>query len=169
LNPRAFLRRGAAPLLGVAIAVALLVASRGLDNVSAPAQLGPAFWPRLVLVGLVLACLAKAVEARRPVRSSTDAVAPPIARGRLAAAVALIVLYVLLTPVLGFALTTLAFIAVFLARCGTRTPLVVAANAVVGTVLLLYLFVKLVYLPLPKGAGPFETVTLAAYRALGIF
>jgi hypothetical protein len=26
-----------------------------------------------------------------------------------------------------------------------------------------------VYLPFPKGAGPFEGVTLALYRALGIF
>jgi hypothetical protein len=29
--------------------------------------------------------------------------------------------------------------------------------------------VKLVYLPLPKGAGPFETLTLALYRTLRLF
>jgi hypothetical protein len=40
---------------------------------------------------------------------------------------------------------------------------------VVGTVILLYVFVKLVYLPLPKGAGPLEGLTIALYRALGIF
>jgi hypothetical protein len=44
-----------------------------------------------------------------------------------------------------------------------------AANALGGTVALLYLFVKVVYLPLPKGTGPFETVTLALYRALRLF
>lgn len=160
----------AAPLLGIVLAMGLLVASRGLDNVSAPGQLGPAFWPRLVLAGLIVACLAKALaEWRGSVRSSPEAAAPALARGRLAAAIALVVLYVLLTPVLGFALTTAAFIAAFLALCGTRAPLVLATNAVVGTVGLLYLFVKLVYLPLPKGAGPAETVTLALYRALGIF
>jgi putative tricarboxylic transport membrane protein len=158
----------AAPLLGLAFAVALLLASRGLDTVSAPGQLGPAFWPRLVLGGLAVACLAKAVEAvQRSVRVSRPAA--PLARGRLAAAIALIVLYVLVTPFLGFALATAAFIAVFLALCGTRAPLALAANAAAGTVLLLYLFVKLVYLPLPKGEGPFELFTLALYRALGIF
>ncbi|MBI1727486.1 MAG: tripartite tricarboxylate transporter TctB family protein [Candidatus Rokubacteria bacterium] len=158
----------AAPLLGIALAVALLLASRGLDNVSAPGQLGPAFWPRLVLAGLAVACLAKAVEAgRRPVRVSRPAA--PLARGWLTAAIALIVLYVLVTPLLGFALATAAFIAVFLALCGTRAPLVLAVNAVAGTVALLYLFVKLVYLPLPKGEGSFELFTLALYRALGIF
>jgi hypothetical protein len=34
---------------------------------------------------------------------------------------------------------------------------------------LLYLFVKVVYLPLPKGDGPFEMLTLWLYRALRIF
>jgi hypothetical protein len=159
----------AAPLLGIVLAVGLLLASRGLDNVSAPGQLGPAFWPRLVLVGLIAACVAKAVTGRRSVRSSLAAPAPALARGRLAAAIALVVLYVLLTPVLGFAFATAAFIAIFQALCGTRAPLVLAVSAVVGTIALLYLFVKLVYLPLPKGAGPVESVTLALYRALGIF
>jgi hypothetical protein len=40
---------------------------------------------------------------------------------------------------------------------------------VLGTVGLLYLFVKLVYLPLPKGDGPLEVVTLGLYRVLRIF
>ena len=164
------MRRAAAPLLGVALALALLVASRGLDTVSAPGQLGPAFWPRLVLAGLVIACLAKALEeARRPVRAPAEAAARPLARGGLAAAIAVIVLYVVLTPMLGFALPTTVFVATFMLLCGARSPVVLALNAVGGTVALLYLFVKLVYLPLPKGAGPFETVTLALYRALGIF
>jgi hypothetical protein len=45
----------------------------------------------------------------------------------------------------------------------------IVATAVLGTVILLYTFIKLVYLPFPKGAGPFERVTRALYRALGIF
>jgi hypothetical protein len=159
-----------APLAGAAIAIALLLASRGLDTVSAPGQLGPSFWPRLVLAGLMLACLAKAVEALRSSgRAAAEDAAPPLARGRLAAAVALIVLYVALAPWLGFALTTIAFVAAFLALCGARGALVLSANAIAGTVVLLYLFVKLVYLPLPKGEGPFEAFTLALYRTLAIF
>ena len=165
----AALGRAAAPLLGAILAGALLLASRGLDKVAAPGQLGPAFWPRLVLIGLVAACLAKAVEDARARTGQPAESGPPLARGRLAAAVALIVLYVLLTPGLGFALTTAAFIAAFMALGGTRSPLVVGLHAAGGTVALLYLFVKLVYLPLPKGEGPFEALTLALYRALGIF
>jgi hypothetical protein len=52
---------------------------------------------------------------------------------------------------------------------GARRVPGIAATALLGTVILLYTFIKLVYLPFPKGAGPFERVTLALYRALGIF
>jgi len=166
----AALRRAAAPLLGVVLAVALLAASRGLDTVAAPGQLGPAFWPRLVLIGLVIACLAKAVAQARGRTAGREAgPAASLARGRLTVAIALIVLYVLVAPAAGFALTTAVFVAAFMALGGTRSPLVLALHAVGGAVALLYLFVRLVYLPLPKGAGPFEGLTLAVYRALGIF
>jgi len=92
-----------------------------------------------------------------------------MSRRKLAVGIALIVLYVLATPVVGFPLATVAFIVAFMGLCGTRSVAALGANALIGTVLLLYLFIKLVYLPLPKGEGPFEAVSLALYRALGIF
>ena len=92
-----------------------------------------------------------------------------IARAKLVAGIALILLYALLTPWLGFALATAGFVAAFLVLCGMRSLPAVAANVVIGTIGLLYLFVKVVYLPLPKGDGPFEAVTLVLYRALRLF
>jgi putative tricarboxylic transport membrane protein len=83
--------------------------------------------------------------------------------------IALIVLYVLVTPWAGFAVTTVAFIAAFMTLAGARSPVSIGANAVLGTVVLLYAFVKVVYLPLPKGEGGFEALTLLVYRALRIF
>lgn len=174
-------RRLAAPLLGVIVALALLVDTRGLDQVARGGQLGPGFWPRLALLGLGLACLAKAVTEWRRDRAGrregavVDVEAleretlPEISRRKLATAIGLIVLYVLGTPAVGFPLATAAFILAFMYLCGTRSVSALGANAAIGTVLLLYLFIKLVYLPLPKGEGPFERVTLALYQALGIF
>jgi putative tricarboxylic transport membrane protein len=164
------------PLAGVALVVALLVASRGLDDVAREGQLGPGFWPRLVLVGLGLACLLKLVADWRgralwpaAAQAAADAKAEEISRPRLAAGIALIVLYALATPWLGFALATVGFVGAFMALAGARAPLVIAANALGGTVVLLYVFVRLVYLPLPKGEAAFETLTLALYRALRLF
>jgi hypothetical protein len=56
-----------------------------------------------------------------------------------------------------------------MALCGARSVATIAASVVLGTVGLLLLFVRLVYLPLPKGNGPFEALTLALYRTLHLF
>jgi putative tricarboxylic transport membrane protein len=162
------LRRAAAPLLGVIVAAALYPATRSLDDVAREGSLGPGFWPRLALLGLALACTAKAVqEWRGAARHESDR--DPISVTTLASGIALIVLYAALTPVLGFPLTTAAFIAAFMALAGLRSPAGLGASAVIGTVGLIYVFVKVVYLPLPKGDGPFEALTVALYRALRVF
>lgn len=158
-----------APLAGVALAVALYPATWGLDAL-ARGQLGPGFWPRLALIGLGAACLAKLVqEWRRGHATTATASAEPISRARLGVGIASIVLYALLAPFLGWAFATALFVAAFLVLAGLRSPAAIAANVVIGTVGLLYLFVKLVYLPLPKGDGPFEALTLGLYRALRLF
>ena len=166
------LRPPLAPLLGLVASVVLLVLAGDLDRFGRQGQLGPGFWPKVVLIGLSLACLAKLVGDWRAGRSGSSmavTAAPPVARGTLALAVLLIVLYVFVTPLLGFPLATAAFIACFMALAGARTAGKIAATAVIGTVGLLYLFVRVVYLPLPKGDGPFEALTVGLYRALGIF
>jgi putative tricarboxylic transport membrane protein len=94
---------------------------------------------------------------------------PVTSRGTLAVAIALIVLYVMATPIVGFALATTLFIAAFMYVCGMRSATALGLAALLGTTALLYLFIRLVYLPLPKGEGPFEAVSLTLYRALGIF
>jgi len=157
-----------APLSGIVLAVALYPGTRGLDAV-ARGSLGPGFWPRLALIGLGLACVAKLVEEWRRTRADHAVSPPPFSRAKLAAGIGAVVLYVLLAPWLGFAIVTALFIAGFMALCGARSIATLAASAAIGTTGLLYVFVKLVYLPLPKGDGPFEAITLALYRALRLF
>jgi putative tricarboxylic transport membrane protein len=160
-----------APVAGIVAALALLGATGRLDQVAAPGQLGPAFWPRLVLVGLALTCAARLVGTRRRTAAAetTADAPPPMSWPVLGAAVALILLYCLGTPLLGFPVATLVFVVAFMRLSGARSPVTLAATGGLGTILLLYLFVKAVYLPLPKGAGPFEPLTLALYRLLRIF
>lgn len=158
-----------APFLGIVLMVALYPGTSRLDAV-ARGSLGPGFWPRLALIGLALGCLAKLVEEwRRKQSTATDDPPPPFSTVKLAMGIGAVVAYVLLAPFLGWALVTALFIAGFMALCGTRSIAGLAAGAVVGTTTLLYVFVKLVYLPLPKGDGPFESLTLALYRALRLF
>lgn len=160
------LGRWAAPLLGLVLSAGLFVLTRGLDEVAREGQLGPGFWPRLVLLGLGLACAAKLLTGRRSPNAA--AARPPISGVTLAVAVVLVVLYVLVAPLAGFALTTALFVLTFMVAGGAR-PAPAAGAAVVGTGFLLYLFVRIVYLPLPKGEGPLEGFTIGLYRLLGIF
>jgi putative tricarboxylic transport membrane protein len=179
-------RQMVAPALGVIFSCLLLLATGGLDQGLPGGRLGPAFWPRLVLACLAGTCLVRLMGALRG-RSTTAPAGPdktvavrdaivttpdapgPISWARLGAAIALILVYVLATPVTGFPLATVGFVAGFMWVSGARSAAGIAAGAVLGTVGLLYLFVKAVYLPLPKGDGPFEAVTLALYRLLRIF
>ena len=179
-------RQVVAPALGVIASCLLLLATGGLDQGVPGGRLGPAFWPRLVLACLAGTCLVRLRGALRG-RSTTATAGPdttvavrdaivaapdapgPISWARLGASVTLILVYVLATPVTGFPLATVGFVAGFMWVSGARSAAGIAAAAVLGTVGLLYLFVKAVYLPLPKGDGAFEAVTLALYRLLRIF
>ncbi|HET8576488.1 MAG TPA: tripartite tricarboxylate transporter TctB family protein [Methylomirabilota bacterium] len=176
----AALGRAAAPAAGIAAAAVLLWNSRGLDDVVRAGQLGPSFWPRVVLIGLVLSCLARllapwlARHTRRPPAAAPPTPSAPAAHtpreiATLAAAMAAILLYAAATPWVGFPLATCLFVLAFMRLCGARSWPGMAASAALGCVSLLYLFVKLVYLPLPKGQGPFEAFTLGLYQLLRIF
>jgi putative tricarboxylic transport membrane protein len=102
-------------------------------------------------------------------RAPAGATPAPVSRVRLALGIAFVLGYVAALPALGYPAATALFVAVFMPLAGARAPAGIAAAAVGGTVGLLYLFVKVVYLPLPKGGGALEPFTLWLYRALGIF
>ena len=70
---------------------------------------------------------------------------------------------------IGFALATAGFFLVWLPYGGVRRPRVVASVTVIGTVALLYTFVKLTTLPLDRGIGLFDGLTVSLYKLLGIY
>lgn len=136
-----------------------------------PGQLGPAFWPRLVLALLLLSCVIKAVEILRDGKSKADAIGQSQDRGdilvkRLLLVVGSMVMCVYLMDKIGFPLAILMFMFTFLSASGMKLTLSTFLVSIVGTVSLTYLFVKLVYLPFPKGQWIFEEVTIIIYRSL---
>lgn len=165
-----FARGLVGPLLIFLSAVALFVAAGRLPVVPVPGQLGPDFWPRLVLVGLMGSCVLKFLEVARGRRATAER-SPVLLLSlpKLAGGIALILGYPALVPFFGFPLTNFLFLLAFMRLAGTRRPFPLVAISVLGTVVLLYLFVKVVYLPLPKGAGVLEDLTIFLYRLLKIF
>jgi putative tricarboxylic transport membrane protein len=166
------IRLTAAPIAGFLGSIVLLIYGQGLNKIADPGQYGPGFWPHMILWGMMFACAAKLViEVRRARATNGGAKAelPPISRTLLGTSIGLILLYTVLAPIIGFTLSTLLFIAAFMWVSGSRSNWMIGINSVGGTLLLLYLFVKLVYLPLPKGYGMFETLTVALYHALHLY
>lgn len=155
-------------LLFIAALALLLVLNAQGHFRSAAGELGPNFWPQVWLGALLALSALDFVVQLRKMR------APPQARphetlwliviGTLAVAG-----YALAMTLIGFALATAIFLAGFAALGGYRNMGVLASIAVLSTIVLLYLFVQVVYISLPLGAGPFVEMNVALYRLLGIF
>jgi putative tricarboxylic transport membrane protein len=139
-------------------------------------QLGPDFWPRAVLGLLMIVC---ALEIGRhtlfarpaPTTARAEAVpgdeAPRFPR-LLAGGIGLTALYVPGMDYLGFFLATVAYLAAFMAVGGYRRWGVVAATSVLGSLAFVYVFMKVVYVSLPLGTGPFREVSTGLMSVLGI-
>jgi putative tricarboxylic transport membrane protein len=175
--PGALLRELVPEIVFLGGAVYLFVLAGDFTHRQQPGQLGPGFWPRLAAVGLAVALLVRIVqtirEHRRPlvrVVSEFDDIGAESAtlHWRSAAlAMGLAFGYVLATMFLGYMFATMVFLGAFIWFGGQRTwyaPLV----AVVGGLILTYVFVGVVYVSVPTGVGAFDSVTVAIYQLLGI-
>ena len=143
-----------------------------------PGQIGPDLWPRLLLGCLVLLCSVKIVQLLRSSPSgnadrqvfSADAPADEERdRTVLITAAMMVFGFVFAIHFFGFFLATLIFLWGFTYLGKWRKKGYLAVTAVLGTVVVNYLFLKIIYVPLPKGQYVFEDITVMIYRALGIF
>lgn len=145
------------------------------EFVARAGNLGPDFWPKLLL-GLTMAvCLyeiAKTVFFRGTApengidkeKEATSKTYP----GLLVIGTVLIVAYVYFVSILGFILCTFLYIILFIIVGRYRKPWVIAANGILGTVLAVFVFMKAVYVSLPLGQGPFQQFSLLVLNLLGI-
>jgi putative tricarboxylic transport membrane protein len=162
--------------VAVVLAVWFVVPATGVD-LAPDSVVGPATWPRLMLLGIaccaVILALRNAVlyvEAERDRRSLARATAEEVFDDRKAAlGVVLLIMYVAAIPLIGFALATAGFFVFWLPYGGVRKAPVVASVAVIGTAALLYMFVKVTTMPLDRGMGVFDAVTVSLYKLLGIY
>lgn len=139
--------------------------------------LGPAAWPQTMLALIAFAAAIWLVQeflAWRRGRSlaAAPAVAAPgevYSYAKAAAGLVMIVAYGWLLPVIGFPLATAAFIALWCFLGGLRHPLVVVPLSLVGTIVLLWIFMGLALMPLSRGQGVFDNISIAILQVLGIY
>jgi putative tricarboxylic transport membrane protein len=169
---------GVALPLAIAVGACVLASAFVAPGIDLEAMtrgvIGPATWPKTMLYLAAAAAgilaLIRLLEARsHPSAGAADADRSDYHEGRSLGAVALVLAYGFAMPVVGVAWATLAFIAAWLLLSGVRRPLFVTLVSILGTVGVLYLFVKVSLMPLDRGTGAFEQATVTLYRLLGIY
>ena len=161
------------PLLIFIAAVYFYVLAGSMDENPIPGQLGPAFWPRALLILLMASCVLKALESylsfgKGIADTGLESAPPDIKVSKLIAMIILILAVVPGMEILGFALANLIFLILFIRLAGMQKLPSLIVTALLGTIFLLYLFGKVVYLPLPKGNWIFNDLTIFIYRLLYI-
>ena len=164
----------------VIIASALLagyfVTSGSESSAATRGGVGPATWPRTMLIGI--ACCAAVMLLRELSRVFLPHRYPfegAVETGEIydnrkaVIGIAILVVYGVAIPVAGFALATVVFFVVWLWLGGVRRHYTVGLVSLLGTAALLYLFAGLSKMPLNRGIGAFDALTVSLYRALGIY
>jgi hypothetical protein len=176
------------------VAIGLYLAAMQIDTAGADAggRIGPDFWPKVVIAFMGLLCVYEIVK-RLVLHSSftasglTEALTHnPAAQAEVSdgmpvetepereyprllwSGAALIVGYVIVVPWLGFFLTTALFLAAFIWLGGFRRLLITLAVSAIGAFVLVVIFMRVAYISLPLGAGPFHDLSTALLALLGV-
>jgi putative tricarboxylic transport membrane protein len=179
-DPRARLARAAPYVLAGLIAAYLYYTALNFDFHHRPGTLGPNAWPLGITLLMLVVCVYKVAETllRRDITltpyEAISAAEPPDAQPAerhpwlLLAGMGVTLLYVALVTTVGFLICTAAYLATFLWIGGYRRPRGLAAMSVLGALVLMLVFMKLVYVSLPLGAPPFSAVMIGLMQLMGI-
>lgn len=157
-----------------------------------PGELGPDLWPRAILVLLIFVCAGAILRGMLVVahppdsEALSDAVAGDAAAAqadntadapqgrartnayRLLAGIGLSAAYVAGLGWLGFPVATALYLGLFIVLGGYRRAGVIVSTSVLGSLAFVFVFMKIVYVSLPLGTGPFQAVSIAILAALGV-
>ena len=130
-------------------------------------QMGPAFWPRFILGSIILlsgivsvGMIHKIVKEKAWGESLLT-----MDRGkvRFFAAIGLCVAYLALLPVLGFIAVTPLFMIAFMLLLGEKSKGYIIGVSIAMTGIIVVLFTKAMYVPLPRGVWLFREFSLLFY------
>lgn len=177
------------PYVVVFAIAAYLYSVAGRINFAAPGgRIGPDFWPKAILTMAMVACayeIIKNLTFGRTGREITgvlqsvveeapaeNAAIPEEAQKTyphlLLLGIAMTVGYVLLIQTLGFFICTFAYLAGFMLVGRYRRISVVLATSLIGSLVFMFMFMKVVYVSLPLGHAPFSEISFFLMRLMGI-
>lgn len=154
------------------------------DFVAPGGRIGPDAWPKAILLLSMLTCAFEIIKNLFFARSSHKVAgvlesivkeAPveeePLPRsypGLLIAGALMTVAYAALINILGFFICTVLFLAGFMWVGRYRRLGVILAASLSGGIVFMFVFMKIVYVSLPLGVGPFGQVSVHLMQIMGI-
>jgi putative tricarboxylic transport membrane protein len=193
------LQRAAPYVLLFGFSLFCLWSLSGITAGAADGQLGPAFWPRLILSAMALLCVYEALkrlagakdqfsgfierqelaaERGEEVGSVSTLMAKtaeqeaeaanPLQMGKLWGGIALIALYAVGIEAIGFFVSSALFLSLFAAIGGFRHAVWNPVISLVGSFGFFFIFMKIAYISLPLGQGPFKALSLMLMHWIGV-
>lgn len=163
------------------------------DFVAPGERIGPDVWPKAILVLSMLTCayeiiknllftrgehevagvlesiIEEAPAEDEPAGEKPGGDLPPrSSSAMLVAGTMMTVAYAALINTLGFFACTVLFLAGFTWVGGYRRPGAIVAASIIGGLVFMFTFMKIVYVSLPLGVGPFEQLSVQLMRLMGI-
>ncbi len=149
------------------ISVFLFFEIKKIDSGDVYGQLGPAYWPKCILVSLmVLSVMMAFFSVSGVLKGTIPGVRPfhfTVANARFLAAVALIAGYLILLPYVGFLVLTPLQMIAFMYLLGERKKAWIFTMPFALTLVIVLLFTKAMYVPLPRGVGIFLQISHLLY------
>ncbi|MGL5165754.1 MAG: tripartite tricarboxylate transporter TctB family protein [Afipia sp.] len=156
---------------GLAVAVLLFYFTKQLEYTPRAGALGPQVWPQIAILLLSASCIYEIV--RRMIVGNRDATglmeaferegdneqAEPVYPRMLVGGIALMAVYAVLVPYLGFIFGTFLFLVAFMYVGGFRRHKAIWLTSIFVTLLCGVLFLRVAYVSLPRGIEPFAYAT----------
>ena len=155
-------------VVGLIVAGALFYSANQIQFTQRGNELGPDFWPKVAIGLMAVVCVIEILRAMIGAAGAygishsleeTDESGEPSHFHLLIGAVALIVGYAVLVPILGFLLGSLLFMAAFMYLGRYRNHLAIWTISGVATFIIAFLFLRFAYVSLPRGMPPFDRFT----------
>lgn len=120
-------------------------------------KLGPGFWPQMILISLIVLCgyLIGGYLLQKRGAANEKARGFDLKEYRYLLVLALMIAYFLAMPQIGFILATPLFMAAFMLLLGEKSKGWIIGVSLGLTVVVVILFTKAMYVPLPRGKGIF--------------
>jgi len=164
----------------ISVAIAFYKVATEISYVEVPGQMGPERWPKIILVLLIGVCafemVRRIIQAVRP-RPAADAAGDMDDEGfsqqmeahplLVAAATAATVGYLLLLGLIGFFTATVLYMAAVMWIGGVRRPVFLGLLSLGISFAFSFFFMKLIYVALPLGEGPFARISLIVMKLVG--